>query len=103
MSYTVRTGVEPDYTLCEDEMTASVLQNVALIINTRKGTVPLYRDFGLNMDYLDKPANIAATLAAQDVQAAIDEYEPRAKVRAVSAECDLKGRLIISVEVDINE
>lgn len=103
MSYTVKTGVEPDISLCENDITASILQNVALIINTRKGTVPLYRDFGLKMDYLDKPANIAATLAAQDVQAAIDEYEPRAKVRAVNAECDAEGKLIISVEVDINE
>ena len=33
----------------------SVLQAIKIILTTPKGTVPMYRDFGVNMDFLDLP------------------------------------------------
>ena len=41
--------------LNETNTVASVLQNIAVILATPKGTVPMYRDFGIEMDYLDLP------------------------------------------------
>ena len=38
---------------------AEVLQNVRTILATRKGTVPLDRDFGLEWEHVDKPIHIA--------------------------------------------
>lgn len=36
---------------------AEVLQNVRTILATRKGTVPLDRDFGLEWEHVDKPSS----------------------------------------------
>ena len=36
-------------------VTEEIMQNVAVILATPKGTVPMYRDFGIEMDYLDLP------------------------------------------------
>ena len=39
----------------EQETVSSVLQNIAVILSTPKGTVPQYRDFGLDNSFVDKP------------------------------------------------
>ena len=45
--------------LNESDTVTSVLQNIAIILSTRQGSVPLYREFGLPMRFLDKPIQIA--------------------------------------------
>lgn len=39
--------------LNEPETVNAVLQNIALVLATPKGSVPMYRDFGLPQDFLD--------------------------------------------------
>lgn len=42
--------------LGEQDTVASVLQNIAVILSTPKGTVPGYREFGIDIsDILDRP------------------------------------------------
>ena len=60
-----------------------IQQNIRTIISTRKGTVPLDRDFGLNYSWLDKPYLVARTLMMAEVIEAIQQYEPRANIRDV--------------------
>jgi len=42
---------------------AEVMQNVRIILTTRKGTVPLDRDFGISQEFLDSPINITQAKA----------------------------------------
>ena len=65
----------------ETNTLASILQNIAVILATPKGTVPMARDFGVDMDFLD-----------------------RAKVlRVTEGEDPMNGKLIPTVEVEIND
>lgn len=81
----------------------SVLQNIAIILATRQGTVPLYREFGLPQKFIDKPAPVAKPMLYAEVKEAIEEYEPRAEVISIFCREDKEtpGRLIPTVEVNI--
>ncbi len=88
----------------EQETVSSVLQNIAVILSTPKGTVPQYRDFGLDNSFVDKPRPVAEVLMVAPVKEAIQRWEPRAEVLDVSFSEDpaQPGVLIPTVEVDIN-
>ena len=91
-----------DYKLCENDRIKSILQNISLIISTRKGSVPMYRGFGLPMKFIDKPANIADTLLLSEAIDAISTYEPRAEViEAHVVQSSAAGKIIIKLGVEI--
>lgn len=87
-----------------ESTTEAVLQNVALILATPKGAVPLYRDFGLPQDFLDMPAHAAKARMINQVREAIEGWEPRAEVKDVTFADDpaQPGVLIPTVEVEIH-
>lgn len=100
MVYTISTDSPPRFTLCEEDPLKSVLQNVYLILATRTGSVPMYRQFGIPMAFIDRPLIAAETIAAAEIREAITEFEPRAKVIDVSFEPAAHGaKLTVKVEV----
>lgn len=104
MSYRVTPIDLTKIRLNEQDTVTSVLQNIAILLATRRGTVPLYRGFGLQQRWLDKPINAAKPMMFVDIKEAVEEYEPRATVVDVTFETDpnVLGRLIPCVEVEIN-
>ncbi|MAY72082.1 MAG: hypothetical protein CME82_11585 [Halomonas sp.] len=70
-----------------------ILQNVRTIIGTRKGSVPLDRDFGLDWAFVDKTINVAQALVSAEVTKQIRRYEPRARIISISLVEDLTGVL----------
>lgn len=86
-----------------------ILQNVRTILNTRIGSVPLDREFGISWEHLDKPVQVAKTRMMVDVIDAIEKHEPRAKVREVKFEKSdavegvLKPVVIVSIGEDEEE
>ncbi len=101
MSYSVTIG--EGIVLNESDTVASVLQNVAVILSTEKNTVPLDRELGISMSFLDKPLPAARVLAISEIKEAVERYEPRAKVVGVTFKQSEDGKLIPTVEVEINE
>lgn len=89
--------------LNETDTAASILQNVAILLRTRQGTVPLYREFGLPQKFLDQPIPAARALLYAEVKEAVEAFEPRAEVVGVTFQEDAAdpGRLIPVVEVEI--
>ena len=88
----------------ETNTLASILQNIAVILATPKGTVPMARDFGVDMDFLDVPIPKARLMMVAPVREAIERWEPRAKVlRVTEGEDPMNGKLIPTVEVEIND
>lgn len=104
MSYTVSATDLGNVRFNEIETINSVLQNIAVILSTPKGSVPLYRDFGLDWRHLDKPINVAKVLMIAEVREAVERWEPRATVQNVSFSVDpaRPGTLIPTVEVEIS-
>lgn len=104
MSYTVSAADLRSIRFNEKDELNAVLQNIAAILSTPMGTVPLYRDFGLDWSFLDKPIPIAKVQMVAPVREAIQRWEPRATVLDVSFSEDpaQPGILIPTVEVDIS-
>lgn len=103
MSYLVSAGQARKITLNEADDRASILQNVAMILSTPRGSVPLYRDFGISVEAIDRPIQAAKALLRGQIKEAVEEYETRAEVTGVSFEQDPAdpSRLIPTVKVRI--
>ena len=89
----------------ESESVRAILRNIAVILATRKGSVPLYRDFGVSWDALDKPMPIAKAMMIPEVREAVERWEPRAVVHGVEFQQDpaRPGTWIPVVEVELSE
>ena len=105
MVYTIRSDDPFKPKLCQNDYVKSVLQNINVILSTRKGTVPMYREFGIDMDFLDKPPEVAQTLAAASIQDAVEQFEPRAEVKKITFDekQSTAGQFVAILEVEINE
>jgi phage baseplate assembly protein W len=80
-----------------------VLQNVKTLLCTKKFSVPLDRDVGLDFSPLDMPYPKAQAGIRTEIIQAIREFEPRAKVVKVDFDGDpADGRLIPKVVVEVN-
>lgn len=103
MAYRVNATDLESIVFNEDETVASVLQNIAVILTTPRGSVPLYRTFGLSQTFLDKPTPMARVMMIAEVRDAIAEWEPRATVTDITFAEDISapGRFIPTVEVEI--
>lgn len=104
MSYTVSATDLGHLQFNEREAVRAVLQNIAVILSTPRGSVPQYREFGLDMNFVDKPRPVAEVLMVAPVREAVQRWEPRATVLGVFPGSDpaRPGMLIPTVEVEIN-
>ena len=83
-----------------DERT-EIIQNIKTILQTIQGTVPLFREFGINSENLDVPINLAQTMLASEIARQINLYEPRAVLKRINAEKNLDGKLKITVQIEV--
>lgn len=101
MIYKIQSDRESDLTLIENDEARSVAQNVLMIFGTRRGTIPMYRDFGLPMEFIDQPAPVVENILAAELREALEEFEPRASLKSVSVDYDEHGKMNATLEVDI--
>ena len=82
-----------------------ILQNVRIIVTTRKGSVPLDRDFGVSWQMVDQPTPRARAELTAEIFQAVSKYEPRARVTRVefdqTADDEMDGILTPRVQVEI--
>jgi phage baseplate assembly protein W len=82
---------------------SEVMQNVRTILMTRRGTVPLDRNFGISFDFLDSPINTTRAKAEQEIFLQLKKYEPRAILKQIMWETDVtSGKISPSVKVEVN-
>ena len=103
MSYIVNTADVRQIKLNEPDRVKSILQNVSIILRTCQRTVPLYREFGLPYEFLDRPQNVALPALVVEVSEAIQAFEPRARLETVDYSADKDGTVQIRVEVSIED
>lgn len=102
MSYKVTMDNPGPLRLNETDKTKSVLQNVAIVLKTWEGSVPLYRAFGISREFLHKPIPVAKALLRANIREAVERFEPRVEVVDVTFAEGVDG-LIPTVEVNILE
>jgi len=106
LEYSVSATDLSSITLGENDTVKSVLQNLACIMATPKGSVPLYREFGLDLSpILDRPQNVAQPMTCANVKEAVETYEPRAKYKGTTFAADASdpGKMSPTVKVSIGE
>lgn len=105
MEYSVSASDLENDSRSGSERAAEILRNVALILATPQGSSPMYRDFGLPQDFLDKPIPAAKALMIARVREAIEEWEPGARVVNVTFQGDpaTPEQLMPRVRVEIVE
>ena len=69
-----------------------IAQNVFTIFITSKYSVPLDREFGLDVSLLDMPMTTAKALLMNEIVNAIETYEPRVKITQIELEGDMDGK-----------
>lgn len=85
--------------------TAEIIQNVRTILATRKGDVPLDREFGLSWDFLSLPFAPAKAKLSTEIIQQLKRYEPRAKVIRITLDESnlIDGQLKPRVVIGVNE
>lgn len=80
-------------------------QEIRMLLSTRKGSVPLDRNFGLTWDYVDLPMPEAMPYMISEIAGQLEKYVPRIKVRDIVFKSDdpLEGILQPTVTVEIRE
>jgi phage baseplate assembly protein W len=71
-----------------------IVQNIKTILTTRAGTVPMDRDFGVDMDIADLSMEAVKNQLTVDYINKIKKYEPRAEVQKVTFEYDAANGII---------
>ena len=100
--YTIKKSDNFSFSLAPENTQAEIIQNVFLLLNTQKGSVPLGRDIGLSNRFLGLPVPSAESLLRQEIIDAVEAYEPRAEIKSIEFETDEKGVLSPILEVEIN-
>ena len=70
--------------LFEIDENAEIRRNVEFLLSTYKYSCPMYRNFGLAAIFIDKPNRQAESIARDEIEQAIKEYEPRAEIDEIS-------------------
>ena len=101
MNYKVSTSDQNTVSLNEEDYIASTLQDIAVLLSTRQGSIPMYRKFGLPQRFLDMPTNTGIPVMIAEVTEAMREYLPNVELVEVipSYDKDNPGRLVPTVEV----
>lgn len=80
-------------------------QEINTLLSTRKGSVPLDRDFGVSWDFVDSPINEAKPAIIAELVMQLQKYIPRIKVTGIEFESmpNLNGRLYPKIIFTIRE
>ena len=80
-----------------------VMQNVRTLLTTRRGTVPMDRDFGISQEFLDSPINKTRAKAEQEIFLQMKKYEPRAILKQIVWDANvIAGQVWPTVRVEVN-
>lgn len=82
-----------------DDPVSKLDTSLQLLYTTRVGTMPLARDFGLSMDFLDRPMEVAKSLFAAEIVAQTAKFIPEVRVQAVTFTTGQDGQLIPKVVI----
>lgn len=78
-----------------------ILRRLWVILNTFKGTVPLFRDLGISSSIIDMQVNKIPSVISQDLDQQLKKYIPELKLKSVGVELD-GDKIILKVEVEKN-
>lgn len=83
MDFVVDTTLPPNIVIGATGLTG-LAQEIRTVLTTRKGSVPLDRDFGLDWSFVDAPLPEVQPRYVGEVARQVEKYVPRVQVLEVS-------------------
>lgn len=74
-------------------------RQLALLLSTRAGTMPLDREFGLDMDFVDMPPEAAKSLYTAEVTRKVAKFIPTVRVQEITWGRAESGKLVPKVVI----
>lgn len=81
-----------EYTF-SDNWRAKLDRQLALLLSTPEGTMPLDREFGINMNFVDMPPEVAKSLYTAEVTEKIPKFIPTVRVQEITWNWNSNGKL----------
>lgn len=78
---------------------AEVTETIQTIITTPVGSIPLYRNFGIDMSALGYPPAVAKEMLSQELIEKIELFEPRIIVETIDIVTKADGGLDVKITV----
>lgn len=99
------TTMDVELSLMPKSKAEAVTQQLYIIIQSLKGEVPMYRDFGTDHAYKDMPMVVARSMYIGSISEAIQKYQPDVTLTQVNFanNSDYGNFMKCSIEVTVNE
>ena len=105
MKVSIDTSKKVELSLKPQTKAEAIVQQLYIIIQTIRGEVPMYREFGTDHSYKDMPLQVARSMYIGAISEAIDKYMPEVTLSQVNFQndSDYGNLLMCSIEVTVNE
>ena len=90
-----------DINLSPQTLEEEVVQNIAVILASVRGTIPYMRHFGRNPRAEGRPVPIVKNMIVSDVFQQISDYEPRAILGEIKVEEDTEAEEMNSILITV--
>ena len=87
-----------EYTFSDNKL-ADLDRSICLLLSTRAGTIPLDRELGLSMDFIDMPPETAKSLYTAEVTEKVSKFIPEVRVQEVTWTGGNTGKLFPKVVI----
>lgn len=78
-----------------------LFQNINTIVSTAKFSVPLFREFGTNAFFVDKPMSTIRPSIISEVVEVVEKYEPRVIVEEIKMSSEIDGQLYPTIIISL--
>jgi len=104
MSYIVSSKNYGTFDARGNDKIEKILQGIANVLVTPKGSVPLYREFGVDMRFLDLSTPKGIQSMRSQVREAVERWVPEAAVvdMDIAEDVTQPGHVVVTVEVELN-
>lgn len=103
MVYVIPLNAEMELTLEPADEASATVQDLYVLLNTAINECPLYREFGINKDYLHMPVNVAKTMLTNAIIEAIDQFMPNLSVDDMSFSIDELYPDTFQVRIEVSD
>lgn len=77
-----------------EEEFADVKKCLEVLLSIREGSLPMDRDFGIDLDNIaGYPLNVAQNMLALEITEKVRDYEPRAQVKDIQFKTSISGQI----------
>jgi phage baseplate assembly protein W len=105
MVYVISLNGDYDLMLDPPDEESATVQDLYILLNTAIGECPMYREFGIDKEYLHMPVNVAKTMLTSAITDAIEEFMPELDVEDLEFHIDglYPDTFQVKIEVVVDE